>query len=332
MKSSTDRRAPTPLRHQRGIATVLVAIVLLLLVSTGLLTALSLSGSSIVGAAVQNDAIEALFLAESAVERAARRYANGTACDASLAETVGNPFGGGATTSFAVLATPVPAVVFGDCRLRARGVLGNAVRTVEVDLRPGGVPLFSEHFNGIAGWTQVLSSAQGTSDYHSAANCPIGVCSNTVSGTGALRAQTTPAGNNQRLTGYRWFTLPTPITTGSGLTVNTFLGYVKHSANGNPRDAELRVLLEEAGGATIAVWSDPSPGVAPACGSTAPPLASCWQGGTQTVALPASRTYTRIRLYFDLNERGANQVMAWMDAVEISGAGGSVSVVRWTEP
>lgn len=326
----------TRLAAQRGVAALMAVLFLLFMLGVVLVTANQMAATDAHNSGAQNLSVETLFLAESAVERASRRYSDGAACDAALAETVTNPFGAGATTSFAVLAAPVPALVGGRCRLSARGTIGNIARTIVVDLQPGGTTLFSEHFSAIGAWTQVLSPApnnQGSSSYDGTSNCPASVCGSTVAGTGSLTALTPSTTSNQRLTGYRWLTLPTAITTGTGLTVNTFLGYAKHAANGNPRTATVGVRLEDtAAGITTVVWADPAPLSAPACSPAPPPApTSCWLGTTQTVALPAGRTYNRIRLTFDLEERGTNQIRAWFDAVAISSAGGTVSLTRWTE-
>lgn len=325
-----------PARKQHGVAALMAVLFLLFMLGVVLVIANQMAATDVHDSGAQNLSVSALFLAESAVERASRRFSAGTAC-AALAETVSNPFGAGATTSFAILATPAPTMVAGRCRLSARGTIGNIARTIVVDLQPGALTLFSEHFEGsIAPWTQVLSPApnnQGLSIYDFTSNCPASICTSTVPGSGSLGALTPSSTSNQRLTGYRWRTLPTALTTGSGLTIDTFLGYAKHAANGNPRTATVRILLEDtAGGVTTVIWTDPAPLTAPACSPAPPPApTSCWVGGTQTVALPAGRTYDRIRLFFDLEERGTNRVIAWFDAVAISSSGGSVTLTRWTE-
>lgn len=133
-------RATGPVR-QRGFAMVIMVTLLLALVSYMVVEALNMAGSDTYDTAVQNDAVEALFLAESAIERAVNRYTSGTTCDGALVETVTNPFGGGADTRFAVLgvpAAPDPLIVAGRCRLRVQGTVGNAQRTVQVEFTGGG--------------------------------------------------------------------------------------------------------------------------------------------------------------------------------------------------
>lgn len=315
---------------QRGAAAVLSVLFLLFMLGVVLVIAHQMATTEVHDSGAQNLSVSALYLAESAVERATWRYSNGTACGAGLAETITNPFGGGANTSFAILNSPLPSLVGGRCRLSARGSIGDVARTIVVDLQPGGSALFSEHFSNLTGWTEVLTNNQGTSSFDGATNCPASVCSATVGGTGSLLART--FGWNQRLRGYRERTLPTAITTGTGLSVTTFLGYAKHSGN-NPRRSVIGVVLRDtAANITTSIWVDPTANVQLTCTPTPPPLPdSCWLNSTQIVALPAGRTYNRIRITFDLQQRGNNRVSAWFDALAITGGGGSAAVVRWTE-
>ncbi|MCK7577899.1 MAG: hypothetical protein MZV65_20425 [Chromatiales bacterium] len=62
-------------RVQRGIATVMTAFVLMLLVLAGLAVALNMSASDIHDSSTQGTSAQALFLAESGLERVARRLA-----------------------------------------------------------------------------------------------------------------------------------------------------------------------------------------------------------------------------------------------------------------
>jgi Tfp pilus assembly protein PilX len=65
---------------QRGAATILAVIFLVISVSLMVVAALNMAGSDITDTALNHDAIEALFIAESGVEHAAHAYANGTPC------------------------------------------------------------------------------------------------------------------------------------------------------------------------------------------------------------------------------------------------------------
>jgi hypothetical protein len=112
-------------RVQRGIATVMTAFVLMLLVLAGLAVALNMSASDIHDSSTQGTSAQALFLAESGLERVARRLA-GTACGAGLMEGA-IAYGGG---QFQVVA-PTPSLVGGQCQVRIAGRVGPVTRTVD---------------------------------------------------------------------------------------------------------------------------------------------------------------------------------------------------------
>jgi hypothetical protein len=65
---------------QRGAATILAVMFLVVSVSLMVVAALNMSGSDILDTALHNDAIEALFIAETGVEHATHYYASGTPC------------------------------------------------------------------------------------------------------------------------------------------------------------------------------------------------------------------------------------------------------------
>ena len=102
------------IRRQRGAAMVIAAVFLIVAVLVYGLVALRMAGTSVTDSALVADAAEALFLAESGLERAAQRLANGTAC-AALAPDAGQAFGSG---DFQILSA---ADVGGLCRVQVVG-------------------------------------------------------------------------------------------------------------------------------------------------------------------------------------------------------------------
>jgi len=124
-----------PDKHQRGVVTVAGAVFLIVVVLLMLLVALRMAASDMTDSALQNDGIDALFLAESGLQRAAYRYGAGTACT-SLAPDGPVSFGRGTFT------VQSAALVSGLCRVQVTGIVnvaaGKARRTVQADLRPGG--------------------------------------------------------------------------------------------------------------------------------------------------------------------------------------------------
>ncbi len=118
--------------QQRGAVTLVGALFLILSIIVLLAAVQRMAASSITDSALHNDGIEALFIAESGLERATWRYSNGSACTALAGES--GIIGRG---SFAVLAA---TLVGTECRVRVSGsvtttVAANTVtRTIEGDL------------------------------------------------------------------------------------------------------------------------------------------------------------------------------------------------------
>lgn len=155
-----NRPPAIPPARQRGIVSIIAAVALLVMVGLALRIGLGMSGSGVIDSAVQNDSVEALFLAESAVERGARLFAAGGACTAAGLEA-GTDFNLG-RGRFRVLDTPAPALVSGNCRFQARGEIipTGQTRTVEVVVAPGdielnGTPTFFSG-NGSITWSHTV--------------------------------------------------------------------------------------------------------------------------------------------------------------------------------
>lgn len=136
-----NRPPAIPPARQRGIVSIIAAVALLVMVGLALRIGLGMSASGVIDSAVQNDSVEALFLAESAVERGARLFAAGGACTAAGLEA-GTDFNLG-RGRFRVLDTPAPALVSGNCRFQARGEIipTGQTRTVEAVVAPGDIEL-----------------------------------------------------------------------------------------------------------------------------------------------------------------------------------------------
>jgi len=121
-------------KDQDGAATAVMVVFLLVVVSFALAVAMTMAASDATDSAYERDAIEALSLGESGMERAIRRLADGTPCT-SLAEGA-IAFGargsftvvGGYTTDFDGL--PLAADL---CRIRTQGTVSDSstTRTIE---------------------------------------------------------------------------------------------------------------------------------------------------------------------------------------------------------
>lgn len=123
---------------QHGAGLLLAVVFLLVVISLFGGIALRMAGTDITDTAVQNDSVEALFMAESGLERAAQRLAAGATCDnAGLAEAARTL---GSRGSFEIQSAQL---VSGLCRVRVLGSAGlagatPAQRLIEADLSLGG--------------------------------------------------------------------------------------------------------------------------------------------------------------------------------------------------
>ena len=69
-----------PLRKQRGAVTLMGALVIIITMMLMIEVLHRMAGSDILDTAAQNEAVEALFIAETGIEHASYLFANGTAC------------------------------------------------------------------------------------------------------------------------------------------------------------------------------------------------------------------------------------------------------------
>lgn len=146
--------------RQRGMAALMSILFLLIVVSFAVLVSLSMSGSDINDTAMQHNSVNALFMAESGVERALQRYGSGTACGAGLVDGAAITLGGG---SFQTIA-PTPFVVASLCQVRVRGIYGGSTRTLDAQISgvtaTGGSvsgPIVLEAVNSVGSTTAVGS-------------------------------------------------------------------------------------------------------------------------------------------------------------------------------
>jgi Tfp pilus assembly protein PilX len=138
-------------QQQRGAITLIGALFIIIVVTLMVQAINRMAGSSIIDTAVQNDAVEALFIAETGVEYASHAYANGAACANLAATIVATPSGRG---SFDVTAATV--INSTDCRVTVQGSSSSAglsapdaaLRTITAELRLNGGTVFAVGDNG----------------------------------------------------------------------------------------------------------------------------------------------------------------------------------------
>ncbi|MHB8410250.1 MAG: hypothetical protein ACYDHY_19635 [Acidiferrobacterales bacterium] len=124
---------------ERGFATLLAVLFLLIVIGFAVLVATRMSGSDVTDTSLAQQSTSALFLAESGIERAAALFVSGTPCGNKLAPGVYYPLGQGKkftlnawySTDFSGV-TPLPP---GECRVQSEGDVGTTRRTVQAILR-----------------------------------------------------------------------------------------------------------------------------------------------------------------------------------------------------
>jgi hypothetical protein len=157
---------------QRGAVTLVGALFLIVVLALMAQLINRMTSSGIVATIAQDDAVAALFVAESGIEFASYRYANGTACtDLALIDATTAGRGSFDITSAGPFGTDCRITV--EARVGSAGVTGPnmSLRTVSADLRPassdgwavgdGGAML---RWNGVA-WSEV--DAGTTENLHS---------------------------------------------------------------------------------------------------------------------------------------------------------------------
>jgi hypothetical protein len=316
-------------RPQRGFlliaAVVVIAVTGIMAVAIVTLTA----GSGQAGGE-HVSSTQALFIAESGLERGINRWA----ADSSYTGETLTVGPGSAVISVANTDFTGAPLSASQKRIISVGTVNAAVRRVEVIVNRNGA-LFTEQFPSASDFTtnwstQVLTNSQGSTSFNGTINCPAATCPNTQSGTGSMQAQTLSTGSNNRLSGYRQRNLPTAIATGVGLNIDVSLGYQLFGGNINSATNLSVRLFDSAAGIETTVWGV----TVSSCGVCSSNTATWFVGAANTVSLPAGRTYDRIRLFFDLREQGNNQVSSRFDVVQLSAAGGGgagVTRQSWRE-
>ena len=170
-------------RSQRGVALLITVMLIIAVAGFGAIVAASISSSDITASSQQGDGVEALYAAETGIERALKRFNDGTAC-ASLGEgpvtvTAGRTF---TVTSFTTGFGSVPLSAT-QCRLQAVGTVSasGVARTVQVvvDRSLVGGPAVNAGFNNPpsaagtpSGWTGAFFDYTGGPDARTGPGVP----------------------------------------------------------------------------------------------------------------------------------------------------------------
>lgn len=302
-------------KRQRGFL-LIAAVILIAVAATMALVMVTLTAGSSQAGALQLNSTQALFIAESGLERGIYSWG----ADNTYAGEGPVTFAGGSYTITTDDLDFSGLPLASGKHIISVGTIGSnpgAQRRVEAIVTGGA--LFYDSFTAttFGNWAGTYTNNQGNFLFAAATNCPTATCPG--SGNGSIVIQTFPNGSNQRFIGYIETTLTANIVTGAGLTVDAQIGFWKTGNNVNTNTFSLTLVTT--GGVQTQLVSD------------AAETTAGWVLGTATVALPAGRTYNRVRLYFDLREQGNNQVLDRFDEIKITTPGGTTTVSRqaWRE-
>lgn len=310
-------------KRQRGAATLIAAVLLLSVVMIALLLGLLNATTDITDTSLQSDGVEALFIAESGLENAIRRFDTGTACGALALNNVG--VGRGTFSVNNGSAAGLPAT---QCRVQVTGVVNasNTARTIE-----------SVITQSAAGGTIVLSNVDfeagvcppGPTNWTLTANWTPNVCNAWVTDTSTngtrVLYSTVPGGGGVSVTAA---TQPIACTTGAGGNTRFRIDWDYRYSEGGPGRAR------DKNGGVIVQFIDSVGNAYPSVlqryrNNTNPP----WSSDSVNINIPAGSTLVSFELYLGTWQIPTAEL--WVDNVTITrvnGPGCQVSgqALTWT--
>ena len=311
--------------RQRGVVGIVSVIVLLVVIALMVQVILERSTTNLIDSSLQSDSLEAEFLAESGVERAAWRYTHEEVlCESNgMGETdIEMIAGSGNTVTLASYKTDILGATLdaGKCRMVATATMANNGISRTINAIIIGNVLIEDQFPDISRW----STAGPTGDTFYT-NCPetTSVTAQTNDGTVAFDADTsvadgtgslmvsTPDGNALEQTGYRTWTNPSKQIPEDS---RVYVSFDFKKDEGNKSSAMvLAVDLVSTVGDVYRVE----------CNSQAKDFA--WTSTSSFMDVPTGKTIDTVRISFHiLNDSKASAV------------GNSMSIdnllVRWTCP
>jgi len=125
-------------KKQTGAVTLMGALFIIITMALMVIAINRMAASNITDTAIQNDAVEALFIAETGIEYASYLYANGTACATLETDIAKTSSGRGSfdVTSSVVNGTDCSITVTASVSSVGAGAPDASLRTINADLRP----------------------------------------------------------------------------------------------------------------------------------------------------------------------------------------------------
>ncbi len=310
-------RSQLPFR-QKGMVTIVAAILFLVIVGYAAVMALNMGGSQVTDAALIRSEVEAQFLAEAGLERAFYDFKTGTLCT-TLAPSAPISLGNG---SFTITAASLVGAST-NCRITAIGKIGLVVSQMIAVATPGGYNFWEPFPSGTlpdspdvifkADWfTNDITRNQGEIRFDNA-NCPAttpggipgGACFSSIGGS--MLAYTSFSFSTARLWGYRQRQIPV-INTGSGLSISYSLAFKKLYFFLKPSQQKVSLtLFDTSSGLQEVIWQDNSKS-----------SANTWNIVTgNAISLVPGRQYDQIRVEFQITSRFISTGI-WVDEIHIT--------------
>lgn len=324
-------------KAELGAASVAIAFLVLFLIAGALATAFSLSRSVVRDATISAQQVQALFLAESGLARALKRYGNGTPCSGLGPD---GPYSLGAgtfsvtdfsTTSGAATDFSGAALSATQCRVQIIGVVSGVARTLEGIMQRstnGFPPQANVDFNSPAGNCVYPSCTPTNWTFTPAGNWWDDFGGSTLSSPANSRAayveKTSPGGGaSAQGGGYSFYP---PISRSGGQTLTISFDY-KNIVNGGANKMSVDFTLYEAG--TSRKWSTLAQGTTfkdgntpgwVTSGTTVSPSYTYTAPASPTITLPSGPTIYINQIDFTLSAGSGMTYKTWLDNIKIDGA------------
>lgn len=285
-------------KSQRG-SLLIIAVVMIVVVGFLSTVTAFLSVSQVDAGAETDRSAEALYLAESGLERGIRRWLqNPTTYSGEGPVALG---GGNFTVSVSTTNDAGVALPANQRRIISLGKAASAARTTEAIVQLGGGDGFVEPFPNLNNWPTVgpdgdrfyvgcsLNGTNTRSPY-TEGTVAVDFTENAPgSSGGAFRAEVTAGRRGEELGGYYERTLSTRFTRGDDITLDFW--YKKVMGSPTPSNMMMAIDLVATNDTVYRVWSD----------CTANNIG--WTAASVTWTVPNGRTIDRIRLSYDIQNR-----------------------------
>ncbi|MGI9320917.1 MAG: hypothetical protein ACR2O5_05840 [Thiogranum sp.] len=305
--------------RQRGAVTLIGALFIIITLALMVEVLQRMTASDVLDTAVQNDAVAALFIAETGIEHASYLYANGTTCaDLILLNNIAAGRG-----DFDITAS---ALIGSDCQIRVRGEIPTfgAQRVIDADLRNdggnllvGANPDFEEPPGACVdpcrptGWDSL--PAGGWDD------------DGGPSGTGDRAAYVEkPTNGSGTVTTAGSFGL-TPFTVTAPATLTLEFDY-KVIATGGGNSTKVTYLLSLWDGTTA--YSTEFP-----VNNSTASAANNFVTDTVTISITGTGPVAITEFRFSMEAKSGQRKWGWLDNINLQGPGGGAGVhlLQWRE-